>query len=102
MSELNFNGLTPGETERLAMLAEECAEVVQIVGKILRHGYDSYHPENQALTNKDLLANEIADVDAVIKEMKRSELKDYECRDIIGSRWKKKLLFSHHQEKDDE
>ena len=34
----HFNNLTPGEAERLAILAEECGEVIQIIGKILRHG----------------------------------------------------------------
>ena len=34
----HFNGLTPAEDERLAMLAEECAEVIKIVSKIQRHG----------------------------------------------------------------
>lgn len=43
----HFNGLTPAEAERLAMLSEECGEVIQIIGKILRHGYDSYHPDDQ-------------------------------------------------------
>lgn len=38
MSTRHFNNLTPGEAERLAMLAEECGEVIQAVGKILRHG----------------------------------------------------------------
>ena len=33
-----FNGLTPAEAERLALLMEECGEVVQIIGKVLRHG----------------------------------------------------------------
>lgn len=33
----NFNGMTPAETERLAILVEECGEVVQIGMKILRH-----------------------------------------------------------------
>ncbi len=42
----HFNRLTPAEAERLAMLAEEAAEVIQIVGKILRHGYASYHPDD--------------------------------------------------------
>lgn len=36
---LAFNGLSPAEVERLALLAEECGEVIQTVGKILRHGY---------------------------------------------------------------
>jgi len=41
----HFNQLTPAEAERLALLMEECGEVVQAIGKILRHGYDSYHPD---------------------------------------------------------
>lgn len=30
----HFNGLTPAEDERLAMLAEECAEVIKIGRKL--------------------------------------------------------------------
>jgi len=40
----HFNNLNPAELERLAILAEEAAEVVQIANKIIRHGYASYHP----------------------------------------------------------
>lgn len=94
----HFNKLTPAEAERLAMLAEECGEVIAVIGKILRHGYDSHHPDNPAITNKDLLAGELADVHAVVKAMKWEELKEYSCEDVIGSRWKKKLRYSHHQE----
>ena len=54
----HFNGLTPAEAERLAMLAEECGEVIQMVGKILRHGYDSYHPADPNTTNKQLLGRD--------------------------------------------
>ena len=43
MSEFT-NGLSPEQTERLALLSEECGEVIQIIGKILRHGLKSYHP----------------------------------------------------------
>ncbi len=32
----HFNELTPAEAERLAYLAEECGEAIQIIGKILR------------------------------------------------------------------
>ena len=47
----HFNKLTPAEDERLAMLAEECAEVIQIVSKIQRHGYDSWHPDDPLKTH---------------------------------------------------
>ncbi len=35
-----FNGLSLAEAERLAILAEECGEVIQVVGKVLRHGWN--------------------------------------------------------------
>jgi hypothetical protein len=93
----HFNQLTPAQAERLAMLAEECGEVIQIVGKILRHGYESYHPANPRLTNRDLLAKELRDVNAVLQVMGRSELREYSIQDWIGV-WDRKLQYTHHQE----
>lgn len=46
------NGLTDAGLERLAILAEECGEVIQAVGKILRHGY-----ENDWLASRHLSSN---------------------------------------------
>lgn len=61
------NGLIAPEVERLAILAEECGEVVQIVGKILRHGYASCNPNDaQAISNRGLLAKELGDLDWII------------------------------------
>ena len=37
----HFNGLTPVQAELLALLSDECGELVQIIGKIMRHGLDS-------------------------------------------------------------
>lgn len=66
MSE-HFNKLTPAEAERLAILAEECAEVIQVVGKILRHGYESYDPTTEgAPRNRELLVKELSDVEAAM------------------------------------
>lgn len=42
----HFNKLTPGEDERLAWLIEECSEVIKAATKILRHGYESYNPDD--------------------------------------------------------
>ncbi|HRP26375.1 hypothetical protein [Thauera sp.] len=64
-----MNKLTDAEAERLAMLAEEAAEVVQIVGKILRHGYDSYHPLQPDVLNRELLDDELRDLLTVAKRM---------------------------------
>lgn len=57
------NNLTAAEQERLAILAEEMGEALQIIGKIIRHGYESYNPtlvQNQMdgvakLTNLSLI-----------------------------------------------
>lgn len=92
----HFNGLSPAEAERLAMLAEECGEVIQIVGKILRHGYDSYHPVNPRVTNRQLLVKELRDVNAVLQAMGRSELADYSVQDCLGV-WERKIQYTHHQ-----
>lgn len=63
-TEEPFNELTPAQVERLALLSEECAEVIQIVGKILRHGKNSCHPDDKdgANPNAVLLAVEIGHV----------------------------------------
>lgn len=69
----HYNKLTPAEAERLALLAEECAEVIQVVGKILRHGYESYNPNDpRELTNRTLLADELGHVDAAVTKMHKA------------------------------
>lgn len=57
----HFNKLSPAEAERLAILSEECGEVVQAVGKILRHGYESKHPDGGP-TNRETLERECGDL----------------------------------------
>ena len=44
---------------------EECGEVVQIAAKILRHGYESCHP-NGGPTNRVSLERELGDVTAAV------------------------------------
>ncbi len=61
MKAEHFNQLSPSEAERLAMLAEGCGEVVQAIGKILRHGYESTHPDGGP-TNRATLERECGDV----------------------------------------
>lgn len=69
----HFNQLKAAEAERLALLAEEMAEVQQVIGKILRHGYESYHPKNKEDTNRDLLEKELGDVMAALLLMTDAE-----------------------------
>lgn len=96
MSE-HFNQLTPEEAERLAMLAEEAAEVIQVVGKILRHGYGSKHPDNlDGPDNRAMLRRELADLQAVTTMMTYAGDLPGLPEDLgrIGAR---KLRYTHHQ-----
>ncbi len=91
--------MTNAEAERLAMLAEEAAEVVQIVGKILRHGYASYHPAQPGISNRELLDDELCDLLAIAKRMIREG--DIEGDFLLADHnavWKRKLRYTHHQE----
>lgn len=68
MTEPHFNQLTPAEAEALALLSEECAEVVQVIGKIQRHGLHSHNPDDPAKgSNLALLHKELGDVLAAIE-----------------------------------
>lgn len=69
-----FNGLSPAEAERLALLAEELGEAVQSVGKVLRHGYESHHPYGyKPGTNRGQLEMELGDVKAAVDMMCAAE-----------------------------
>lgn len=101
LAEAHFNNLTPAQAERLAILAEECAEVIQIVGKILRHGMESCHPES-GVPNSVSLLREITDVKAAMviigvdlpAVMEDSPLQEAAIVQAIN----KKLAYAHHQE----
>jgi NTP pyrophosphatase (non-canonical NTP hydrolase) len=67
----HFNGLTSSEAERLAVLSEELGEVQQVIGKILRHGYESTNPIKVfQSSNRILLENEIGDLEFAISLLK--------------------------------
>jgi hypothetical protein len=59
----HFNELTPAEAERLALLLEELGEAQQVIGKILRHGYESSDPTRpDSPTNREMLEREFGDI----------------------------------------
>jgi hypothetical protein len=99
MSTNHFNQLTEQEAELLAILAEECGEVVQVVGKILRHGYESYSPfDSNKTTNRKLLEKELGDVDEIIGRLHDS--KSVQVKNIIEHthiKHKQLKVFTHHQ-----
>lgn len=105
MHTQNFNELTPAETERLAILAEEMGETIQVIGKILRHGYDSRNPleGEKGLTNRAKLEKEIADVFAILVMME--EAMDVDGADIESQMIVKSIKIQewlHHQEDEED
>lgn len=71
----HFNKLTPAQAERLAILMEECAEVQQVIGKILRHGYSSTYPANPAgPNNRELLTLEVGHLVCAIELVTNQDL----------------------------
>jgi NTP pyrophosphatase (non-canonical NTP hydrolase) len=92
----HFNKLTPAEDERLTMLAEECAEVIQAVTKIQRHGYASHHPDGGP-DNRENLQRELTDMSGVLRLM--IEANDILPGTYIGTHkaMLRKLRYAHHQ-----
>ena len=75
----HFNGLTACEAERLALLAEECGEVIHCIGKILRHGLESYDPtEKNGPDNRERLSRELGDLYAAVELAGRAGVVDGE------------------------
>jgi hypothetical protein len=69
----HFNGLSESEAERLAILIEECGEVVQAACKTLRHGYESTNSKaaigRQGETNREALERELGDLSHTVNRM---------------------------------
>ena len=95
-----FNGLSNAEAERLALIAEEAGEVVQAVTKILRHGYESYHP-NSRLNNREDLESEIGDFEAAVDLLQRKgDVSKIAIRDHKKDKLERVKEFLHHQGKE--
>lgn len=94
-----FNtGLTDAERERLTMLAEEAAEIVQAVTKILRHGYESFNPDRpQDGTNRDQLRREYVQLCGIGSQMMRVGDLPKGTGTEIREAWQKKLRYTHFQ-----
>ena len=92
----HFNKLTPGELERISILAEECAEVIQVIGKVLRHGYESKHPDGGP-TNRELLEEEIGHVFAAVDFLEEDDLDYDKIQDYRNRKHKTIAPYLHHQ-----
>lgn len=95
-SEQHFNRLPPDQAEALALLAEECGELIQAIGKIQRHGLWSEHPESR-IPNQHTLTREIGDVLAALRICEVQRLIDWGS--VIGARDRKMIKvpkYLHH------
>ena len=87
--------ITPSQIERLSLLAEECAEVSQVVSKVLRFGWGGNTEKHD---NVEHLEQEIADLQVVIKMLANNQdisLKRIEEKEEAKvKRLKKYLIFN--------
>ena len=100
----HFNKLTEAQAERLALVAEECAEVIQTVSKILRHGYDSCNPllavpdDENPITNQMLLEKELGHVICAMRKLLHAgDLSESEIDRYADEKASKIKRWLHHQ-----
>lgn len=95
----HFNKLSPAEAERLAILIEECSEVIQAAVKILRHGYESGMPDYiySCLTNRETLERELGDFVWILRDMTKVGDVSPTTIDTRASSLNWKNRFEHHQ-----
>jgi NTP pyrophosphatase (non-canonical NTP hydrolase) len=82
--------------EVMAILQEECAEVIQAISKINRFGLES---EWQGVTNKQALITEIGDVLALISVLVDEtdiNIHDEDVHKAINAKYKKLEIFLPH------
>lgn len=95
----HFNKLSPAEAERLACLMEECGEVVQVIGKILRHGYEDWSPHDESkTTNRRNLEREVGDLAAVVDKLINSgDLSEHAIEEASDAKAVRMRAWTHHQ-----
>lgn len=96
----HFNQLSPAQSERLTIVAEECGEVVQAIGKILRHGYGSVHPaDTDGPNNRERLERELGDLRAVVQMMlDAGDVEPLAVQQYAISKASRMRPYLHHQE----
>lgn len=93
----HFNNLDPAEAERLALLLEELGEAQQAIGKILRHGYESCHPDGGP-TNRETLERELGDVRAAeAMLLEAGDLNSAQVQLCSRQKQEKVKRYLHHQ-----
>jgi hypothetical protein len=92
------NGLADDEVERLALLSEEMGEAQQIIGKILRYGFEGYHPKDQNTTNRMLLEKELGHIETARELMiNAGDIDDESIADEANLKRDSVHKYLHHQ-----
>lgn len=80
-------------------MAEECAEVIQAITKIQRHGFESHHPDNEGgRSNRYHLLQEIGDVSAIMTMLlKGGDLPHPPTDEMIYAKLERLKKYTHHQ-----
>jgi NTP pyrophosphatase (non-canonical NTP hydrolase) len=97
----HFNGLTPGEAERLALFIEECGEAIQAACKVLRHGYQSFDPTARyidRITNRGALEQEMGDVRAAMILLCRNDINKAGVHIRADEKLESVKQWLHHQD----
>ncbi len=93
----HFNQLSPAKAERLALLLEEMGEAQQAIGKVLRHGYASAHP-NGGPNNRAALAIELGHVRFAIADMTmKGDIDEGLIGESFDSKAHSVTRYMHHQ-----
>ena len=79
-----------------ACLAEECGEIIQIVGKILRFGASDHHPKRSDIPNIELLNDEFNDLLGIISLLKDSGYSLFEDSHKIIKKYNKVLKYMEY------
>lgn len=96
----NFNQLTPKQTELLGGTSEECGEVVQVIGKILRHGLDSAKPTDPlSVSNRKNLTAELADIAAMTDLLIENGVIDATEWNALKAKKRSRFMqYAHHMD----
>lgn len=99
VSYAHYNGLSAAQDERLAILMEECSEVIKAAAKIQRHGYDSVNPDDEeAGDNRHRLATEIGHLQSIVNRMARQlDYSVYESRSARDAKSNESGKWLRHQ-----
>ena len=89
------NGVDLAGMEQLHTLSTRAAKIVQTVGKVLRHGYDSFHPDRPEQSNRQLLTLDLFDFWIAVHYLPDDFFEDVQddYEDIMA----RKMRYTHHQ-----